>query len=367
MSETDPEKNREIVEAFLGKERAAKYASVIQGGAGNEKTGAQNKSTAELMDEARNIRKQMDKLGNEKALQKLEPWLENEFHDEYQRQINLLEMRGFLETQGGRRGIADEQGNFYPVPSVGGVIERIKEKAAIIQEKRAQGFERFLLVPFACSPNKFVDAYNEYVEEHPDDLFQRNGKPVSLGRGTGDPAMMQSTIFGSPVRESHYFPTNYDFAEEGELPTKEEVLAKKQGSSNSLSFPGFQMLFLENDLEMDEKYMPDIPDGGRSRIKKGKSPEEYMQLLAGSRQYAHERGLTIEEYLTLALNELVYGRKILDGDAGGHACLLLGSFFSSLDCVPIISSDRDGVVFIGSRVSTTLMSEDDGIRTVVQL
>ncbi|MBI2415530.1 MAG: hypothetical protein HYV33_02590 [Candidatus Kerfeldbacteria bacterium] len=122
-----------------------------------------------------------------------------------------------------------------------------------------------------------------------------------------------------------YYPTQFDQTNHGGS-TKAQLLAQLQRSP----FPGYNLLLLPRQSAIPNQWKP----GQRADLAPGQSGRDYLKTLTTTPDYAHEVGLTLEDWLTLALAHLETTNHVLDDYQGdGKAAWLLGSYHPSSGAV----------------------------------
>ena len=99
-----------------------------------------------------------------------------------------------------------------------------------------------------------------------------------------------------------------------------------------MPFPGYNIILLQEDLHIP-KEGEGVTRNGRKQIEAGKSAIEYLELLQTDPQYAGERGLAPEDWLTLFATQLYQTNTVIHETSAampptGTAALLIGSDYS---------------------------------------
>ena len=305
-NDTDPAKNRELIESFLGPEAAERFASIDTG-----KPKAVHDDFSDLQGEAESF--------------KQETFLERSLDIDrvYVEQKTLL--FDLLETlSNGEQGIKDKEGNEYPFPTIEQVKAEVEKNKEVFETKAKQGFTELQITHFALPTKTLFTAIEKeiLIQHKKGTLHSTDGTP--LGLDTNQPLYRWD---GYEKQEPVYFPTSFD-QQNHNGKTKQQIL-----DSKTSTFPGFLVSFQEK-AQTIPRAGADETIGNRLRIEAGKSPNAYLELLK-QQEYEHESGLTIEEWAIRFLSALrkdgtvLYDFKAKDADGNENAsgCINLATFF----------------------------------------
>ena len=267
--------------------------------------------------------------------EKLIPQEVRELHLElqYAEQVSVLEKAGLLEKlPSGEKGIVGIDGKPYPLPRMETVMARVREKKDLVKEKKLQGFEKLVLVPFGMSLDNLISTYGERLKAH-----HAAGK---LGATNGDVLDLDAD---EPVHVWDKYPNAdkdgrlvYDpaaFTKEGHGGKTKEAILKEQAERNDTA-RGWRVLLLED--------LPDLPAknqgktvGNRPQLEADRTPNDYLGAIGQGDVYKHESGMTPEDWLAYALSELETQDRVIDDNEGqGKASYLTGAWFPEASNVP---------------------------------
>jgi hypothetical protein len=280
-----------------------------------------------------------DTRGQMKRLQgEIEPAIENlreivtpkeikELVEQYDRQVKMLERVGILEK--GKRAITGIDGVEYPLPeSIKPVLMAEKEK---ILKKKEQGFGRLLLVPFGMPLETLVEIYKKVILEHAKagtidaevdvtDCLEISDEWLDKKQPKGKRG---ADVAGKCV----YHAKKLVKGDRGGGLTKQEILEKQKREKSATA--GWRILMVETEKDIPREGKGKIV-GKRKQIEAGKSATEYLKMLMKP-EYAFEQGMSLEDWLMLAILFLEEKQQVIDNwQAGGSFCRLPGTFnFSS--------------------------------------
>jgi len=305
-NDTDPAKNRELIESFLGPEAAERFATLDTG-----KPKPTHDDFSDLQGEAESF--------------KQETFLERSLNIDqaYLEQKTLL--FDLLETlSNGEQGIRDKEGNEYPFPTLEQVKAEVEKNKEVFETKAKQGFTELQITHFALPTKRLFDTIEKEIriQHKQGTLHSTDGTPLDLD--TNQPLYRWD---GYENQEPVYFPTSFDQTSHGGK-TKQQILDSKIST-----FPGFLVSFQEK-AQTIPRAGADETIGNRLRIEAGKSPNAYLELFKRP-EYEHESGLTIEEWAIRFLTALrkdgtvLYDFKAKDADGNENAsgCINLATFF----------------------------------------
>ncbi|TAK95100.1 hypothetical protein EPO05_05120 [Patescibacteria group bacterium] len=260
-----------------------------------------------------------------------------ELKKDYVSQTRILERSGLLrslESIPGKIGIRGLNGREYTYPEFSDVKKQIARNRDILRPKMQQGFTKLQITPFGCSVAWMISALSTVIVRHCEEgkIFAPKNNPsdpneqlVALEVNTSDPvwaADPSRTYRFDETGEMVYFPENFEAKEHGGK-TKKQILSKRGGV-----FSGFIVSLIESDI--------DIPGGGerkmvgdRLKFDSYEHPERYLDLIKSLPQYAHEHGLTLEEWITQFIIHLEETNQVIDDWQGnGRVCCNLGSYYT---------------------------------------
>ena len=318
-NDTDPAKNRELIESLLGPEAAERFATLDTG-----KPKTNRDDFSDLQGEAESF--------------KQETFLERSLDIDrvYLEQKTLL--FDLLETlSNGEQGIKDKEGNEYPFPTIEQVKAEVEKNKEILEKKAKQGFTELQITHFALPTKRLFDTIEKEIriQHKKGTLHSTDGTTLDLD--TNQPLW---TWDGYENQEPVYFPENFNQTNHGGK-TKKELLDSKNST-----FPGFLVSFQEK-AQTIPRAGADETIGNRPRIEAGKSPNAYLELLK-QQEYEHESGLTIEEWAIRFLTALrkdgtvLYDFKAKDADGNENAsgCINLATFFPAGGVVSVAGWGR---------------------------
>jgi hypothetical protein len=319
-NETDPAKNRALIESFLSPEAAERFATLDTG-----KPKPTHDDFPDLKGEAESF--------------KQETFLERSFDIDqaYIEQKTLL--FDLLETlSNGEQGIKDKEGNEYPFPTLEQVKAEVENNKEIFETKAKQGFTELQITHFALPTKRLFDAIEQEIciQHKKGTLHSTDGTKLDLD--TNQPLYQWD---GYENQEPVYFPENFNQTNHNGK-TKKAIL-----TSNDSTFPGFLVSFQEKAQTIPREGADEMI-GNRPRIEAGKSPNAYLDILKQP-EYEHESGLTVEEWAIRFLSALRkdgtvlydYNAKDTDGNENASACINLATFFSADGVVSYAYWSRD--------------------------
>jgi len=271
-----------------------------------------------------------------KQLEAIRPREIVEFVGQYQKQVAMMEHLGILKP--GKREIIGIDGEKYPLPDKFEFIRILMKEKEKVLKKKEQGFGRILLVPIGMPLETLIKIYENALKSHfragklfyPKEKPEDPDEPADFDENepvwTSGEWLDQNKPAGKRGKDVSgdivYYANKLEQENHGGL-TKKEVLQKqKQHKSASV---GWRILMVETgDVIPREKNGKII--GGRKQIEAGKSANEYLAKLK-EKTYEHEQGMSLEDWLMLALMTLEEKNQVLDDFQGkGCYCRLPGSF-----------------------------------------
>jgi len=246
--------------------------------------------------------------------------------EQYERQVKMLERVGILEK--GKRAITGIDGVEYPLPgSIKQVLMAEKEK---ILKKKEQGFGRLLLVPFGMPLETLVEIYKKVILEHAKagtiDAEVDVNDCLDISDEWIDEKQPKGKRGADVTGKCVYYAKKLEQDNHGGL-TKQEILEKQKKQKSATA--GWRILMMETEKDIPREKAGKIV-GKRKQIEAGKSATEYLKMLMKP-EYAQEQGMSLEDWLMLAILFLEEKQQVIDNwQAGGSFCRLPGSFnFSS--------------------------------------
>lgn len=291
------------------------------------------------------------------ALQILELEKRMDFTYEYSEQVRLLEKIGLLQTlpDSGKLGITGIDQKEYPIPTIAEIAKTIsEEKGNLIVKKMGQGFESLIIVPFALPLDEFIKPYTKILRgislAVDKLLYSSRGNPLEIDYD--HPIQIGPSYY---AHEDHliYYPQSLSENKHGGK-TKRDLLEKGFGWGIKL---------IEN-----MRRIPNEEDGfsigGRECFTTNKLPSEYLRLLQTDAQYQGEQGLTIEDWIMMAINRLEMNRFQIDSIPLDNGCLNLGTYLKNLNSV---SKAMYRFSSVSLEFQNNNKGSDLGIRTSVQI
>ena len=268
----------------------------------------------------------------------LERYLEQDLPQAYRTDIKLLRETGLLELlpQSETMGLLGIDGKEYPVPTLEKIQQELSKNKEIYETKLNQGFTSLQLTPLGSPLGKLTELLKQSLLKHHQDnkLFgldfdaQGNSTKVPLELDAINPLYVWDKLQDSDDNGSlFYYPKQFTKDHQGK--TKRQLLAELS------LFPGWRVLLLEPN--------PVIPRqgkgqtiGSRPQLEAGQTPNDYLQTFSTNPTYAHEQGLTLEDWLARFLKRLHQENLVLNDYANNADSLnyLLGAYHPSSGGVP---------------------------------
>ena len=101
----------------------------------------------------------------------------------------------------------------------------------------------------------------------------------------------------------------------------------------SSPFPGWNVILLEDNPFLAKENKGKII-GGRKQIENNKTSIDYLKLLQTQKSYQHEYGLTIEDWLTKAIQRLHEKNEVINIYEEFNLSFLIGNVLSTHAFVP---------------------------------
>jgi hypothetical protein len=268
----------------------------------------------------------------------VEHFIEHELQQQYQGAVVALNNAGLWEpllsspTELGITGMDDKE---YPLPTTEGIAAEMRNHPEVYSKKLEAGFGRILPVPMAAPLDHLTRILSSRILAHHNagKLLAQDGSKLELD--TNQPLYTWDGWSNADRNgQAIYYPTQFDQTNHGGK-TKAQLLEQLQQSP----FPGYNLLLLPKASAIPQQWKP----GQRVDLAPGKSGRDYLQTLNTTPDYAHEAGLTLEDWLTLALAHLETTNQVLDDYQGdGKSSWLTGSYHPSSGVVGYASWGRGG-------------------------
>ena len=258
----------------------------------------------------------------------------------YDKNVESLKATGILQDN--NLGIPSIYGEAYPVPSYENILGVLSRKREVLQEKLCQGFFRLQLIPIATSIQALKDVYAGLLLKHKQDnkLFQAKDGirdiPIPLDLDVTKPVYVYDGFIYGEIGESLiYYPQRFD-PDNHEGYTKRELIEQL----NSSPFPGWNVILLE-----DNPFLTKENKGKtiavRKQLENNKTPIDYLNLIQTQKPYHHEYGLTIEDWLTCAIQRLHERNEAINIYEEWNVPYLIGNYITE-GFVPYGYWSRDG-------------------------
>lgn len=261
-----------------------------------------------------------------------ESQLEKEFHlkEQYKDQIRVLNETGVLELLPDTEslGILGIDGKEYPLPSYDSIRTSLEAHKEFFETKKAQGFEKLLLVPQGMPLSLLCDRMKrEILKKHKEgNLKSTEGTPLELDEK--EPLSIWDNYKDADTNGSLvYFPESLTNDHKGK--TKQALIDEGQA---------WDVVFIED--------LPNLPAEGkgeirgeegkeRKQIEANKSPTEYLTMMQDNPEYHGESGTTPELWITYFVTELHRKNYVIDDwQGGGKASYQTGAYFPDSSVVP---------------------------------
>jgi hypothetical protein len=226
----------------------------------------------------------------------------------------------------------------YPVPSLESIQNLIKEHAQELEPKVNQGFNKLVLVPIAAPLSYLRMVYGNALKLHHQNKQLFNSHDLRQDLNIETP-LWAWDVYDNADGEGKlvYYPERFEPNNHGGI-TKLELIRR----TTDTSFPGWEVKLIED--------LPNLPAegsgqtiGGRKQVEANRTPMDYLAQPRTDPHYKDEQGLTPEDWLTLAIDELHNRNKILDEYQGrGKIAYLTGAWFPFSGSVPCAFFGRAG-------------------------
>ncbi len=256
---------------------------------------------------------------------RVERFIEQELRQQYQGTVVALNHAGLWEplmshpTELGITGIDRKE---YPLPTTEGIAAELRTHPEVYGNKLEAGFGRILPVPIAASLDHLTRILSSRILAHhkAGRLLAHDGTKLELD--TNQPLYTwEGWNNADRTGQVVYYARQFDQTNHGGI-TKAQLLEQLHQSP----FPGYNLLLLPKQSAIPNQWKP----GERADLAPGKSGRDYLQTPASTPDYAHETGLTLEDWLTLALAHLETTNRVLDDYQGdGKVSWLTGSYHPS--------------------------------------
>jgi len=166
--------------------------------------------------------------------------------------------------------------------------------------------------------------------------YNPKDKPIPLDLNLNDPVYVyQDFIQGETNGSLIYYPKQFN-QENHEGLTKLKLIEQLKSSP----FPGWNVILLEDNPFLAKENKGKII-GGRKQIENNKTSIDYLKLLQTQKSYQHEYGLTIEDWLTKAIQRLHEKNEVINIYEEFNLSFLIGNVLSTHAFVPGGSWYRD--------------------------
>ncbi len=304
----------------------------------------------------------------------LEQWLATDFKRQYETRIDTLNKLGLLEIlpKQGEMGIVGIDGQEYPLPKTDADREKLKqemektgmteadisgelknivtiediirENKEVYETKLKQGFARLQLTPFAMPLEKLAKILERTILKHhkegnlfaakdkptdPDEPLTLNtDQPLYKWEGWINPNAPEGQIGADVTGQCVYHPKQLTMENHGGK-TKQDILNGQRAKQSSTA--GWKVLLLETNINIPREGKGQIKHN-RKQLETNQSSNQYLQTLLTKPEYAKEQGMTLEDWITLALTYLEEHKQMIDDYYGkGSTCSLVGSYNFALD------------------------------------
>jgi len=323
-----------------------------------------------------------------KTIESMKQKLEKEFFpgkaifvEQYRRQVAIMERLRMLKR--GDHAITGIDGEKYSLPDETEFREILEKEKEMILRKKEQGLGRIMLVPFGMPLETLIEIYGEALKAHfrvkklfypkentdepdeliPPEMFNKEN-PVWISSEWLDENKPVGQRGGDISGDIVYYAEKLEAGNKGGGLTKSEVLQKQKKKKSATA--GWRILMVETE-DVIPREIKGKTKGGRKQIEAGKSANEYMEILK-SPEYAHEQGMSLEDWLMHAIVTLEEKNQVLD-DWGGNGCFcrLPGSFNFSSGWLARAGWFRGGRQAHLNRGAPRNGSEDGGFRPAVEI
>ncbi|MBU0546278.1 hypothetical protein KKA13_03430 [Patescibacteria group bacterium] len=314
----------------------------------------------------------------------LEQWLATDFKQQYNKQVEIFSRivklangkeTSILQTlECGEVGIMGIDGYEYPLPKTDDEREKLRqgmEKAGMTEEeikeevknittiediirenkesyetKLKQGFTRLQMTPFGMPLETMALILERTIVKHHKEgrLFATKDNPTDPNEplnldtnqplfkwdGWIDPNAPEGARGADVTGKCVYHPKQLTKDGHGGQ-TKQQILDEQREKENP--FVGWEVKLLEANINIPRENKGQAKHN-RKQLETNRSSNDYLKTLLTNPQYAKEQGMTLEDWITLALTYLEEQNQVIDDFNGnGSACLLTGSYNFDHDCV----------------------------------
>ena len=348
----------------------------------------------------------------------LEQWLATDFRNQYNKLVETLgrsvelangKKTSILEQLStGEVGIVDIDGVEYPLPKTDEYREKLRQEAEelgmteeeineklknvitiedIIREnkevnetKLKQGFTRLQMTPLGMPLEKLAMVLERTILAHakagklfavkenptdPDEPLELDAnQPLSKWDGWINPNLPEGQRGADVTGECVYHAVQLTKDKHGEK-TKTKIL--KEQTKNNSPFAGWEVKLLEANINIPRQNKGKTKHN-RKQLETNQTPNEYIQTLLTNPQYAHEQGITLEDWITLALTYLEEHNQMIDDYRGkGSACFPTGSYNFAQGGVAYACWNRGGRQAYLSGSGPRTRGSDSGFRSAVEV
>ncbi|MFH2018480.1 MAG: hypothetical protein ABII98_00650 [bacterium] len=322
----------------------------------------------------------------------LEQWLATDFKQQYNKLVETLGRSVELangkkisileQLSTGEVGITGIDGVEYPLPKTDEYRENLRQEAEelgmteeeiseklkdivtiedVIREnkevnetKLKQGFTRLQMTPLGMPLEKLAMVLERTILAHakagklfavkdqptdPDELLELDiNQPLYKWDGWIIPNLPEGARGADVTGECKYHAKQLTKDNHGGK-TKTDIL--KEQVKNKSPFAGWEVKLLEANINIPRQNKGKTKHN-RKQLETNQTPNEYIQTLLTNPQYAHEQGITLEDWITLALTYLEEHNQMIDDYQGkGSACFPTGSYNFARDNVAYAYWYRD--------------------------
>ena len=293
----------------------------------------------------------------------VERFIERELKERYESAVVALNKAGLWEPlldYPDQLGITGMDEREYPLPTTEGIAVELRNYPEVYGKKLEAGFGRVVPVPIAAPLDHLARILSSRILAHHNagKLLAHDGTKLELD--TNQPLYTWDGWNNADRNgQTVYYPTQFDQTNHGGV-TKTQLLDQLQHSP----FPGYNLLLLPKASAIPQQWKP----GQRADLASGKSGRDYLKTLQTTPDYAQETGLTLEDWLTLALAHLEATNQVLDDYQGdGKISWLTGSYHPSSDIVGDAYWSRDSRQANLYRYDPDFRNADNGLRPAVRM
>lgn len=276
---------------------------------------------------------QLERFPKPESKQEQEFFIEKELNlkNQYEAYLKSLNESAVLQLLLKKEalGVIGLDGKEYPIPEYEKIAEVMEANREILKLKIEQGFTKLQLTPLAAPIEILKDRFAKLLIKHHKEgrLFQTRKDPKDIGvpleLNLQEPVYIyegftQGEISGHLL----YYPQKFDDKKPGGH-TKAELIELLKNSP----FPGWEVLLIE-----PNPFLPKVGEGrvlgGRHQLENNQTPKEYLAKLNGD-SCNHESGLTIEDFLTYAIERLHAENEVSHDWNDHNVTFLIGNYLKT--------------------------------------